>query len=329
MRRRDVIAWIGGAATWPLAARAQPPAGPVIGYLHSTSPDPDDAYAPAFVGFHQGLKEAGYVDGRNVTIEYRWARGQYDRLPALAADLVRQQVTMIVATGGAVAVRAAKSATSTIPIVFAVGSDPVKLGLVDSINMPGGNVTGITFLAIVLDAKRLELLRELIPNAAVVAALVNPGNPATEVVLPDVQASARAGGQQLIVLNASTESEIDTAFSTLVERKAAGLTIVADPFFVSRRDQLVALAARHRVPTVYAGREYVLAGGLISYMTVMEDAFREAGVYVGRILKGARPADLPVRSPTKFELVINLKTARSLGLTVPRSLRVRVDAVIE
>jgi ABC-type uncharacterized transport system substrate-binding protein len=275
------------------------------------------------------LKEAGYVDGRNVTIEYRWARGQYDRLPALAADLVRQQVTMIVATGGAVAVRAAKSATSTIPIVFAVGSDPVKLGLVDSINMPGGNVTGITFLAIVLDAKRLELLRELIPNAAVVAALVNPGNPATEVVLPDVQASARAGGQQLIVLNASTESEIDTAFSTLVERKAAGLTIVADPFFVSRRDQLVALAARHRVPTVYAGREYVLAGGLISYMTVMEDAFREAGVYVGRILKGARPADLPVRSPTKFELVINLKTARSLGLTVPRSLRVRADAVLE
>jgi putative ABC transport system substrate-binding protein len=329
MRRRDVIAWIGGVAIWPLAARAQPPAAPVIGYLHSTSPDPDDAYAPAFVGFHQGLKEAGYVDGRNVTIEYRWARGQYDRLPALAADLVRQKVTMIVATGGAVAVRAAKSATSTIPIVFAVGSDPVKLGLVDSINMPGGNVTGITFLAIMLDSKRLELLRELVPNAAVVAALVNPRNPATEVVLPDVQASARAAGQQLIVLNASTESEIDTAFSTLGERKAAGLTIIADPFFVSRRDQLVALAARHRVPTIYAGREYVLAGGLISYMTVMEDAFREAGVYVGRILKGARPADLPVRSPTKFELVINLKTARSLDLTVPRSLRMRADAVLE
>jgi putative ABC transport system substrate-binding protein len=301
----------------------------VIGFLHSTSPDPDDAYAPALAGFRQGLQDAGYSVGRNVRIDYRWGHGQFDRMPALAADLVRAGVDLIVATGGAVSVRAAKGATSTIPIVFAIGSDPVKLGLVASINQPGGNVTGVSFLAIELDAKRLELLRELVPRAETVAGLINPSNPSAELVLADLQVAARAGGQQLLVLRASTEQEIDAAFSALKETRADALAITADPFFVSRRTQLVALSTQYRIPTVYPGREFVLAGGLVSYMTVMADAFRQAGVYAGRILKGAQPPDLPVRYPTKFELVINLKTARALGLTVPRSILVRADEVIE
>jgi putative tryptophan/tyrosine transport system substrate-binding protein len=324
VRRRDFLRVLGGAmAAWPFAARAQQKAMPVIGYL---SPGPNSA--PLLAALRQGLSEAGYVEGQNLAIEYRYAEGHYDRLPALAADLVGRKVDLIMANSPPAAL-AAKSATSTIPIVFRGGDDPVRDGLVASLARPGGNLTG-SALADDLTAKRLELLSELVPQARVIALLVNPNNAAyAERTIRDVQEGARAKGVQLHILKAGTESEIDTAFATLVEMHAGALVVGADPFISSRRDQLVALAARHAVPASYAWREFAASGGLISYGPSLTSAFRLVGTYAGKVLKGAKPADLPVQQPTKFELVINLKTATALGLTVPQSFLMRADEVIE
>ena len=327
MRRREFITLLGGAAAaWPLAARAQQPTIPVIGYLSSTSSGP---YAPFVAAFQQGLKETGFVVGQNVTIEYSWAEGQFDRLPQLAADLVRRQVAIIAVGGGGVTALAAKDATSTIPIVFAFGSDPVKLGLVASLNRPGGNITGVSYLAVVLGLKRLELLREMLPKAAAIGFLMNPGSPNTAFDLPDMEAAARTLGQQLIIANASSDVEIGTAFETLMQQRADALVIQADPFLFSRRTDLAALALRDKIPTIYFERDFAAAGGLLSYGTDFVDANREAGIYAGRILKGAKPADLPVLQPTRFQLVINLKTAKALGLEVPPKLLALADEVIE
>jgi putative tryptophan/tyrosine transport system substrate-binding protein len=325
VRRREFITLLGGAATWPLAARAQQPAMPVIGFFHPASPD---AVAHRVRAFRRGLKDTGYVEGENVAIEYRWAEGQYDRLQALAADLVRRQVAVIVAAGGSGF--AARAATTTIPIVFVSGEDPVGLGLVASLARPGGNLTGINFLAGELQAKRLELLRELVPGVVRVAVLVNPTNPTNaEGTVRDVEAAARALGLQIQVLNVSTSGEIDAAFATLVRERPDALFVGSDAFFNNRRVQLVHLASRHAVPATYAGRDFAVAGGLISYGADITDAYREVGVYAGRILKGAKPADLPVVQSSKFELVINAPTARMLGLTVPATLLARADEVIE
>jgi ABC-type uncharacterized transport system substrate-binding protein len=327
MNRRHLISLLGGALTAsPFAARAQQKAMPVIGYLSTGSPGPA---APTVAEFRQGLSEIGYVEGQNVAIEYRWAEGHYDRLPALAADLVSRKVDVIVSTGGAPTALAAKSATSTIPIVFRIGADAVELGLVASFARPGGNLTGVSLLADELVAKRLELLSELVPRAGVIALLVNPSNASAERNIRGAQDAARAKGVRLHILKANTESEIDTAFASLVEMHAVALVIGADPFLSSRREQLVALAARHAVPAIYAWREFVVPGGLISYGPNLTAAFRLVGIYAGKILKGAKPADLPVEQPTTFELVINLKTAKALGLTVPLSLLQRADEVIE
>ena len=279
--------------------------------------------------FRQGLSETGYVEGQNVAIEYRWAEGRYDRLPALAADLVGRKVDVIVTSGGDPAALAAKNATSTIPIVFTVGGDPVAAGLVASLARPGGNLTGVSILAVELMPKRLELLSELVPQARVIALLVNPNNPNAERIMRDVQEAARAKGVQLHILKAGTESEIDAAFASLVQLQAGALVVGADPFFNSRREQLVALAARHAVPAIYEWREFAAAGGLISYGASLTAAYRQVGIYAGKILKGAKPADLPVQQPTTFELVVNLKTAKALGLTVPPSILARADEVIE
>ncbi|HEY8873772.1 MAG TPA: ABC transporter substrate-binding protein [Stellaceae bacterium] len=326
MKRRELIILLGGAATLPFAARAQQKAMPVIGFLNSLSPGP---YAPFVAAFLQGLSETGYVEGQNLAIEYRWAEGHYDRLPGMAADLAGRKVEVIVTTGGTPAALAAKTATSTIPIVFISADDPVENGLVASLARPGGNLTGISNFITELMAKRFELVFELVPEAKVIALLVNPDNPVTERMIRDVQGAARAKGVQLAILKAASDSEIDAAFRSLVQVHAGALVLGSDPFFVNRRDPLVALASRHAVPAIYAWREFATSGGLVSYGVSGTGVTRQLGVYTGKILKGAKPADLPVQQPTKFELVINLKTAKALGLAVPQALLARADEVIE
>jgi putative ABC transport system substrate-binding protein len=328
MKRREFIMFLGGAAVvWPLAARAQQAVMPVIGFLGGTSPD---TFADRVRAFRQGLKDTGYVEGENVAIEYRWAEGQFDRLPVLAADLARRQVAVIVATGGITSAFAARAATTIIPIVFGSGEDPVRLGLVASLARPGGNLTGINFVSTELAAKRLELLRELVPGAARVAVLVNPANATgTETTLRDVEPAARAMGLQIQVLNASTSREIDAAFATFARERPDAIFVGQEVFFVSRRVQLANMAARHAVPMTSGSRDIVEVGGLMSYGSNIADGHRQIGVYAGRILKGAKPADLPVVQSTKFELVINHQTARMLGLTVPDKLLVAADEVIE
>ena len=314
MKRREFITLlVGGAAAWPLAVRAQQPTMPVIGWLGSQS---SKTSAPFLAMFREGLNENGFVEGRNVAIEYRWADGQYNQLPALAADLVRQQVSVIVAISNASAL-AAKKASTIIPIVFATGLDPVQADIVTSLNRPDGNATGMGFFTNSLEPKKLELLREIVPAAEVIALLVNPNGPQAGSTIRSVHAAARALGQQVHIVNASSERDFDAAFATAVEQRANALHVGADPLFTSRRYQLVALAARHALPAVYSFREFAMAGGLMSYGTSFRDVYRHVGVYAGKILKGTRPADLPVVQPTKFELVINLQTAKALGLTIP------------
>ena len=325
MRRRELMLLLGGAMTAARTLRAQQKAMPVIGFLGSASPGRNPALIAAF---HQGLSETGYVEGQNVVIEYRWAEGRYDRLPALAAALVARKVDLIAAFGGIPAALAAKTATSTIPIVFSVG-DPVDLGLVANLARPGGNLTGVSTMAPELSPKRFELLSELVPQAGVIALLVNPNNSNTARISGDMQEAARAKGVRLHILKAGSESEIDAAFATLVQLHAGALVIGGDPFFGGQREQLVTLAARHGVPAIYQWREFAEAGGLISYGSSLAASFRQVGIYAGKILKGAKPADLPVEQPTTFELVVNLKTAKALGLTVPPSILARADEVIE
>jgi putative tryptophan/tyrosine transport system substrate-binding protein len=325
MRRRDFIKLFGSAAaSWPLSVRAQQ-ASPVIGFLHSGSGEPN---INLVIAFRKGLSEAGYVDHKNVAIEFLWAEGRYDRLPELATDLVRRQVAVIFGAGPPAA-KAAKAATTTIPIVFVSGADPVESGLVASLGRPGGNVTGVAVFTGQLAAKQLGLLRELVPKAAVVALLVNPNNPLTETIVKDVRAAALSTDHQIRIVKASNEDGIDKAFAALAELHADALMVGADPYFFARNDQIVALAARYAVPAFYDIREFAANGGLMSYGASITDGYRRAGVYAGQILKGAKPADLPVVQPTKFELVINLKTAKALGLDIPPMLLARADEVIE
>jgi ABC-type uncharacterized transport system substrate-binding protein len=326
MRRRELMLLLGGAMTVARVVRAQQKSMPVIGYLASATPG---ANAPLLPAFLMGLKDTGYIEGQNVRIEYRWAEGHYDRLPALAADLVGRKVDVIAALGGTPAALAAKAETSTIPIVFLSGDDPVERGLVASLARPADNLTGIGFLTVELMAKRLELASDLATKAKVIALLMNANSINAERIVGAVQESARAKGVQLHILKAGTESEIDAAFETLVQLQAGALVVAADPFFNSRRDQLVALASRHAVPAVYERREFADAGGLISYGANFAAAFRQVGIYVGKILNGVKPADLPVQQPTTFELVINLKTAKALDLAIPATILARADEIIE
>jgi putative tryptophan/tyrosine transport system substrate-binding protein len=325
--RRKFIAALGGAAlAWPLAARAQQPAMPVIGFVNTLSFE----NVPHFVvAFREGLKEAGFVEGQNVTVEYRWAQGKYDRLPELAADLVRRKVAVIVATGGEPSPQIAEAATSTIPIVFTANGDPVREGLVANLNQPGGNATGITIFGLAAVTKRLQLLHELLPQAATIAFLMNPNNPIGDIEMSAAREAATSLGPQMLVLIASSESELDTAFAAIAQQRVAALLVASDVFFVGRRDQIVSQAARLEIPAIYFIREFAQAGGLMTYGNSIPDVYRQVGIYVGRILKGEKPADLPVMQATKFEFVINLKTAKTLGLTVPNTLLVIADEVIE
>jgi putative ABC transport system substrate-binding protein len=325
LRRRQFITLLSGAAAWPVVARAQQTAMPVIGFLNSRAPSDDPHLLAAF---RRGLKEAGYIEGQDVAIEYRFAENQYDRLPALAADLVRHQVAVIAANG--FAAQTAKAATATIPIVFTAGFDPVEVGLVASLNQPGGNITGVSILDVELGPKRLELLHELVPTANIIAVLVNPTDPArAETISRDLQAAGRTLGLQLHVLQASTDRDFDKVFASLVQLRVGGLVIGGEPFFNTRSEQLGALTLRHAMPTIYQFRAFAAAGGLVSYGSSLTDSYRLVGVYSGRILKGEKPADLPVQASTKYELVINLKTAKALGLEIPPSLLARTDEVIE
>src|ERR1700730_6504246 len=321
IRRRDFIAALGGATAWPLSTHAQQPAMPVVGFLNIRVPGADPHLLAAF---RRGLQETGYVEGQNVAIEYRWANNQYDRLPELAADLVRRQVTVIAAIGSPSA-PAAKATTTTIPIVFLTGSDPVEVGIVTSLARPGGNLTGVTVLGVELGAKRLELLHELVPTANIVAALVNPNTPAAEIQSTELQTAARTLGLKLHVLHASSERDFDAVFANLAQQRSGGLVIAGDALFTSRSEQLAAMALRQAVPTIYQFREFVAAGGLMSYGDNLADSYRLTGVYTGRILKGEKPAHLPVQQSTKVEFVINLKTAKALGLTFPITLLGRAD----
>jgi putative tryptophan/tyrosine transport system substrate-binding protein len=326
IRRREFITLLGGAAAWPLAARAQQPAMPVVGFVGSTSPGP---LRDAVAAFHRGLTETGYVEGRNVAIEYRWAEGQYDRLAGLVADLVHRQVAVIAAIDGLPSALAAKAATATIPIVFFTGGDPVQLGLVASLRRPDGNLTGVTSLNVEVGPKRLELLHELVPTASVIVFLVNPTSALTEANTKSVQAAAHVLGLQLHVLNASTERDFDAVFARLIQLRAGGLVIAPDAFFISRSEQLGNLALRHAVPAIFQYREFAAAGGLISYGGSRTEAYRQVGVYTGQVLQGAKPSELPVQQITKVELFLNLKTAKALGITVPLPLSGRADEVIE
>jgi ABC-type uncharacterized transport system substrate-binding protein len=327
LKRRELIGLLSATLAWPLTARAQQPAVPVVGFLGSASPD---LWAARLHAFHQGLSETGYVEGKNVAIEYRWAEGQNERLPAIAADLVRRQVTVIAAPGSTPAALAAKAATTTIPIVFQLASDPIELGLVASLARPGGNITGITSLGVEVGPKRLELLHAVVPKAAIVALLVNPTNPRlAESITKDLRAAAHMRGLQMHVLHASAERDFDTAFATLSRLRAGALVIGNDAFFSSHLEQLAAMTLRYAMPTVYQFREFTAAGGLMSYGSSPSDTYRQTGVYTGRILKGEKPADLPVMQAAKFEFVINLKTAKTLGLEVPLGLSAGADEVIE
>ena len=327
MKRRTFITLLGGAAaTWTLAARAQQPTMPVIGFLGAPSAAP---YARYVAAVHQGLKEVGYVEHQNVAMEYRWADSQYDRLPALAADLVSRRVAVIVPIGGAPATLAAKAATSTIPIVFNLGADPIELGLVTNLNRPGGNITGIAMMIVEIETKRLELLHELAPASTSLAILLNPSNAQAQTQERDAQRAARVIGRQVLVLKAGTEHEIEMAFAALVRERAGALLVGGDAFFASQVTLFVVLTARHAIPTIYPWRSHVDAGGLMSYGTSVLDAYRQTGVYTGRVLKGEKPGDLPIAQPTKFELIINLKTARAVGIAIPPTLLARADEVIE
>jgi putative ABC transport system substrate-binding protein len=325
--RREFIALLGGmAATWPLAARAQQPAMPVIGFLGTTS---GADWTPLVDAFRHGLRDVDYMEGQNLAIEYRWAEGQFDRLPAMTADLVARAVSVIVTTGSANSTRAAVAATSTIPIVFVIGTDPVKLGLVASFNRPGGNVTGVSWLAAALGTKQLQLLSELLPNASTIGMLVNPANPVTSSELKDAQQAARVLKRDVLGLNVGEQRELEPAFVTLVQQRAGALLVSSDSLFLAQREQIIELARHHAIPAIYPVHEYAAAGGLISYGTRLADAYHQVGVYTGRILRGAKPGELPVQQAAKIELVINLKTAKALGLTVPPSLLAIADEVIE
>jgi putative ABC transport system substrate-binding protein len=326
LRRRDFITILGGAAAWPLAGRAQQPALPVVGVLGGGS---RDAFESGIAAFVRGLAETGYVDGRNAAIEYRWANGQYERLPALAADLIQRRVRVIVTVGGTPTAVVAKAATSTIPIVFVLGSDPVAAGLVRSLSRPGGNLTGVTNLTIELAQKRLEVMHDLVPQVGTIGVLVNPANSVDETLMKDTEAAARLLGLRVYAVRAQVDSDLQPGFESLVRQQAGGLVVGGDPFHQSRRYQIVALAARYRIPTVYYSREYVKVGGLLSYGVDSAVGYSLAAAYAGRILKGEKPEDLPVQQPSKFEIVINLQTAKAQGIEVPATLLARADEVIE